>query len=118
MNASKIFRNTGLLYLASMLLVVTLGSFFQNLSFSLGLIATEVVCILLPALLYLRLTGQKLGGLLPLRWTGWKVALLCLLLGAAVWQVGVLLEGIAIDLSGYELLLYRPRIPGAWRMRC
>jgi len=105
MNASKIFRNTGLLYLASMLLVVTLGSFFQNLSFSLGLIATEVVCILLPALLYLRLTGQKLGGLLPLRWTGWKVALLCLLLGAAVWQVGVLLEGIAIDLSGYELLL-------------
>lgn len=105
MNASKTLRNTGLLYLASMLLVVTLGSFFQSLSFSLGLIATELVCILLPALLYLRLTGQKLGGLLPLRWTGWKIALLCLVLGAAVWQVSILLEGIAIDLSGYELLL-------------
>lgn len=105
MNASKTLRNTGLLYLASMLLVVTLGSFFQSRLFSLGLIATELFCILLPALLYLRLTGQKLSGLLPLRWTGWKIAGLCLLLGAAVWQVGVLLEGIAIDLSGYELML-------------
>lgn len=105
MNASKTLRNTGLLYLASMLLVVILGSFLQSRSFSLGLIGTEIVCILLPALLYLRLTGQRLDNLLPLRWTGWKIALLCLLLGAAVWQVGTLLEGIAIDLSGYRLLL-------------
>lgn len=105
MNASKTLRNTGLLYLASMLLVITLGSFFQTRSFGWGLIATEVVCILLPALVYLRLTKQKLDGLLPLRWTGWKIALLSLLLGAAVWQIGVMLEGIVVDLSGYELLL-------------
>lgn len=105
MNINRRVFHASLLYLTSMLLVVTLGSFFQRQSFSLGLIATEVVCILLPALAYLRLTGQRIADALPVRWPGWKIALLCLALGAAAWQVDAVIEGVSIQISGYRLFV-------------
>ncbi len=105
MNTNRRIFHASLLYLTSMLLVVTLGSYFQRQSFSLGLIATELVCILLPALVYLRLTGQRIADALPVRWPGWKIALLCLALGAAAWQVDAVIEGVSMQVSGYRLFV-------------
>ena len=47
-------KNANLLLFITMLLVITLGSLIQTLNLSLGLIATELLLILLPAVLWLR----------------------------------------------------------------
>ena len=114
MNQHRELARASLFYLASMLLVVSLGAFLQSRSFALGLIGTELFCILLPALIYLRWSRRSLSAALPLRWPGWKIALACLLLGAAVFQIDALVEGIAVQISGYSQFLSPQAIPSTW----
>lgn len=114
MNQHRELARASLFYLASMLLVVSLGAFLQSRSFALGLIGTELFCILLPALIYLRWSRRSLSAALPLRWPGWKIALACLLLGATVFQIDALVEGIAVQISGYSQFLSPQAIPSTW----
>ena len=90
------------LYLVSMLLLVTLGALAQQVHFSLGLILTEILCIFLPAWVMLRWQKVEVKSSARLRWPGWGVALLSLLLGVAAWQVGTVLDGLMAQLLGYN----------------
>jgi membrane protease YdiL (CAAX protease family) len=88
------------LYLVSLLLVVTLGAWVQSVHLSWGLIATEALLIALPAVLFLRARGIPLREGLGLRRISLATAVLCLLLGAAMYLVGILIEGVMAQLSG------------------
>jgi len=89
------------LYLVSLLLLLTLGALAQQVHFSLGLILTEILCIFLPAYGFLRWQKVELKSSARLRWPGWGVALLSLLLGLAAWQVGTVLDGLMAQWLGY-----------------
>lgn len=93
--------SANLLYLLSMGLIVTLGAWLQGWSFGWGLILTELLLILLPTLLFIRLTGVPLRATLRLRWPGWPLALLGALVGAGLWPLGLFLETISATLFGY-----------------
>ena len=84
-----------------MLLLVTVGSVAQQVHFSIGLMLTEVLCILLPAWGMLRWQQVDVKSSARLRWPGWGAAMISLLLGAAAWQVGAVLDGLAARLFGY-----------------
>ncbi|HPH95655.1 MAG TPA: type II CAAX endopeptidase family protein [Anaerolineaceae bacterium] len=90
-----------LLFLITMLLVIVVGAPMQAASFSLGLIATEVVCIFLPAVLLLQGKKVNFSESLRLRWPGWKLAGMSVLLGVAVWSVDALLESVLVQVMGY-----------------
>jgi membrane protease YdiL (CAAX protease family) len=89
------------LYLVSLLLLLTVGAVAQQVHFSLGLILTEILCIFLPAWWMLRWQKVEIKTSARLRWPGWGVALLSLLLGLAAWQVGTVLDGLMAQLLGY-----------------
>lgn len=90
------------LYLVSLILLLTVGAIAQQLHFSIGLILTEVLCIFLPAYGMLRWQKVEIKTSTRLRWPGWGVALLSLVLGLAAWQVGALLDGLMAHWLGYS----------------
>ncbi len=89
------------LYLASMLLIISVGASLQNASFSWGLLATEFLLILLPTLLVLRLERLPLTETLRLHWPGWRVMGLALAAGVGVWLVSTTLESFTMLIFGY-----------------
>jgi membrane protease YdiL (CAAX protease family) len=90
-----------LLYLLSMLLVITLGSFMQLQSFSWGLLGTEVFCILVPAVLVMRREKKPVQEILRIYWPGVKTAIFCFLLGIAVWCFDAVLDQVSAMIFGY-----------------
>lgn len=103
-----------LLFLITMVLVIVLGASMQTASFSLGLIATEVVCIFLPAMLLLQGKKVNVRESLRLRWPGWQMAGLCVLLGIAVWSLDVLIDGVMAQILGYSIGLPPAAFPTDW----
>ena len=99
-------RNVNLLYLFSMILVVSLGSLAQGLSLNWGLVVTEFFLILGPALLFVLISRKSPRELLRLRWPGLRTMLLCLVLGAAIWPLAALL-----DIISSLVFQYSPAIP-------
>lgn len=59
-----------LLYLLTMVLVLTVGAWMQARSFAWGLLGTEFFLILLPTLLWIRRSELPLDATLRLRWPG------------------------------------------------
>jgi membrane protease YdiL (CAAX protease family) len=94
-------RRANLAYFVLMLLLVTLGSIVQRWSLGLGLVITELCLILLPTLLIVRLEKQDIRETLRLRWPGWRLALLGLVVGAGLWPLAALIEAAAAWLFGY-----------------
>lgn len=94
-------RSANLLYLVSMLLVVSLGAFVQNLSFGWGLLATEFLLILAPALLLLRLERQPLRDTLRFSRVSLPLALACLTGGVGLWLFDSMLEAILVSMTGF-----------------
>ncbi|RPI22908.1 MAG: CPBP family intramembrane metalloprotease, partial [Chloroflexota bacterium] len=100
MNKSLSLQAANFLFLLTMLLILTVGSVMQYLSLSLGLIATEVLLILLPTLIFLRLrrvplkTGLRLNPIRPL------TALACVLLGFSVSLFSLFIEAVMMQLTG------------------
>ncbi len=89
------------LYLATMLLVVSVGALLQSLSFSWGLLLTELLLILLPTLWILRhnqIDLRESGGLKKTRAT---LLLVATLLGAGAWLVTSLVEILMVHITGY-----------------
>ncbi|NUM45516.1 MAG: hypothetical protein HUU38_12500 [Anaerolineales bacterium] len=72
MNYIPSIRSANWLYLLSMLLILTVGTFLQKTSFQWGLLGTEFFLILLPTILFLRANRLSLTGTLSLRWPGWE----------------------------------------------
>lgn len=107
--------SANLLYLLSMGLIVTLGAWLQAWNFGWGLILTELLLILLPTLLFIRLTRVPLRATLRLHWPGWRLALLGALSGAGLWPLGLFLESLSAQLFGYvpaSSPQYLPATPG------
>ena len=92
--------SANLLFLVTMFLVITLGTLVQLISFSLGLIATEGLFILLPTLIWLRLRHAPTRSALRLNPIRPGIAVLSLLLGIAVWLFSVLIEALMRQLTG------------------
>jgi membrane protease YdiL (CAAX protease family) len=107
-------RRANLLYMLSMISVVTIGAAMQAWSISWGLIATELLLILLPTLLFLRLDRLPLSETLRLRWPGFRLATLSLLIGAGIWPLSVLLDILSAFALGYTSPLppdFFPTVP-------
>lgn len=92
--------SANILYLITMFLVLIIGSVMQVFSLTLGLIGTEFLLILLPALLFLRSRKIPLREGLRLKSLSWSTALLCLLLGIGTWLISMFIEGLMMRFSG------------------
>ncbi len=93
-------RHANLLYLVTMLLVITLGSLVQTVHLSLGLAATEILLIALPVFVLLRWKRAPWKETLRANPIPWGTALLSLLLGVALFPLSAILDGIMAMLSG------------------
>ena len=95
-------RSANWLYLLTMALIITLGSFVQARSLSWGLLATELFLILLPTLLFLWLKRLPARAVLQLCWPGWRLIGLGALIGAGVWGLDIALSALASAVLGYS----------------
>ncbi len=89
-----------LLYSLSMALIVTLGAWMQAGEPRWGLIATELLLILAPTLLFARRQRLEVRRAFRLRRPGWALAGLALLIGAGLWPIGLFLELLSSLLFG------------------
>ncbi len=93
-------RNANVLFLTTLLLVLVVGSLLQFLHLSFGLIATEVLLLMLPALLFLRARGIPFKEGLRFNPISPQIALLSALLGISTWFFSVIIDGIMLQLTG------------------
>lgn len=91
------------LYLATIILVLILGSLMQSASFSWGLLGTEVLLILLPSLFVLRRSKLPMRQVLRLNPIDPLIILAALLIGIGAWLVDAFLGVVVIQLSGYSV---------------
>ncbi len=96
-------RPVNLVYLISMLLVVNLGSFMQTQDFGWGLIATEILLILLPALIYWRSRKPAEKVELGFKRISIPLALICIVTGIGLWLFDSLIDAILIGMTGYNI---------------
>jgi len=89
------------LYLATMLLLVSVGAFLQSRSFSWGLLLTELLFILLPTLWMLRHNQIDLRESGGLKKTSSSLLLVATLLGGGAWLVTSLVEILMGQITGY-----------------
>jgi len=89
-----------LLYAASLLLVVTLGAAVQLVTVTLGLVVTELLLILAPALWFVRRKGLAAREALRLRPIGASDALLSIAVGVTGWGVAAGIAQLSIRLLG------------------
>jgi membrane protease YdiL (CAAX protease family) len=89
------------LYLATMLLVVSLGAILQSISFSWGLLLTELFLILLPTLWILRHNQIDIRESAGLEKTRASLLLVATLLGGGAWLVTSLVEILMVQITGY-----------------
>lgn len=100
MKKSLTITSANLLYLVTMVLVLLLGSVVQTINLTLGLIATEVVLIALPAILFLRARKVPLKEGLRLNPIKPGIAVISLLLGISTYVFSILIEELMQKLSG------------------
>lgn len=97
-------RQVNRLYLISLVLVITIGSLMQMVSFSWGLIGTELFLILLPTVWMLRKNQIPIKESLFLKKPRASVGLVALMLGGGAWMVDSVLETYLIQLTGYTAM--------------
>jgi membrane protease YdiL (CAAX protease family) len=112
-NAPRV-RNVNLLLLFTMVLVASIGSVFQVISLNWGLLITEFVLILGPALVFLLLRRKPMKEMLRLRWPGWRLILLSLLLGFSLWPLAALLDILSSLVFGYTTPVPPQLYPRSW----
>jgi membrane protease YdiL (CAAX protease family) len=88
------------LFLICIVLILTVGSVIQTLNLTLGLIGTELLLILLPAILFLRVKRIPLKEGLRLNPIKPGVAALCVLLGISTFLFSIIIESIMAQLTG------------------
>ena len=100
MNQSLSLKSANVLLLITMLLVISVGSLVQTANLSIGVIATELFLILIPALLFLRLRGVPFKKGLRLNPISPLTAILCVALGFSTFLFSAVIEGIMMQLTG------------------
>lgn len=101
LNKSLSISQVNRLYLASMILVISLGSWLQTISFSWGLLLTEILLILAPTLWMLRRNQVNLRTSAGLRRPRASLILVAIILGSGAWMVTSLVEQIMMSITGY-----------------
>ena len=101
MNKSLSISQVNRLYLASMLMVFSLGAWLQSISFSWGLLLTELLLILAPTIWMLRRNHVDLRANSGLKKTRASLILVAVILGFGAWLVTSLVEQIMVSISGY-----------------
>lgn len=101
MNKSLTISQVNRLFFASFLLVISLGTWFQTISFSWGLILTEIALILLPAIWILNRNQINLREYSGLQKTRASLILVAFMLGTGAWMVTSLVEQLMIFFTGY-----------------
>lgn len=98
----RLVFTANVLYLVSMLLVVTIGSFLQWGALGWGIIATELLLILVPALLWVRATGVGLEAAVPFQRPGGADLAAGAILGLGAWALSNVLDALGAALFGYH----------------
>jgi len=101
-------KKVNLLFLISMILVISLGSLVQSLSLPIGLLITEVVLIFLPAWYLLKREKVNIPQSVKFQKTRNSVLLVSFLLGMGAWLLDSMIEILAVQITGYQ----NPAIPG------
>ncbi len=96
-----------LLFMVSLILVATMGTLVQILSVPVGLAITELLLVLLPAVLFVRWKGLPLAKALRWRPVGPAVAGLSVAVGVAGWGVAAGIHELSRPFLGNP-----PEIPG------
>lgn len=107
-------RGVNMLYLVTLVLVVIFGSFLQAWSPVLGLILTEILLILAPALIFLRVMHLSPKGTLRLYNPGWKLGLWSVVIGIGFALLALWLGNLVTILFGYEFALPPGFYPTNW----
>ena len=94
-------RSANLLFLLTSLLIITAGAFLQSKSLSLGLIATEVLLVGLPALLFIYFGKLPVKDTLRLRQPPVRLSILAMLIAAGVWPLSLLLNSVSLLVFRY-----------------
>lgn len=102
------------LYLVSILLVLSLGTIFQYISFPWGLLATEILLILLPVLWLHKRKGISLKASAKLKRPRASVALVAMLLGSGAWLVDSIIDAFMLQIIGYIPVTPTGVIPTNW----
>jgi membrane protease YdiL (CAAX protease family) len=108
---SLTIAQVNLLLLICMVLILGGSIAMQGLSTTWVLLAREVLFVLAPALvalLVLRLAARetlRAREVLRVRWPGWRVALMCTLIGLGGWLIDVWLGAVLVELLGYTVPL-------------
>lgn len=92
-----------LFYLAVMLLMLTVGTTLQGIDALWGLVGTEILVILVPALLFLWFKKLPLRSTLRLNWPGLRLALLGMVIGLGVWLFDSWLGLVSSLIFGYSI---------------
>ncbi len=98
-------KSAGWLYLVSMVLVVVGGATMQSYSAVWGLLGTEVLCILLPTLVFLRLSKLPLKKSLRINNPELPLIFLSLVVGGGVWFFAAFLDVTLTQVTGFILPL-------------
>jgi uncharacterized protein len=102
MRKSLSLFSANLLFMITMLLVITVGSLIQSVSLSWGLIATECILIAFPSILFLRQQRVPLLDGLRLKPISVLTGVLCVALGISAYLFGLVIEGIMAQLTGLQ----------------
>jgi membrane protease YdiL (CAAX protease family) len=102
------------LYLITLLLVLGFGSLMQIVSFSWGLLGTELLLILLPVIWFHRKNKVSLTKNARLYKPGSALSLVALMLGGGAWLIGSMLEIFIIHLTRYTVPAPEGVLPTHW----
>lgn len=101
MNKSLSISQVNRLYLACMLLVASLGAWLQSVSFSWGLLLTEILLILAPTIWLFRHNQVDLQTYTNIKKTRSSLILVAVILGAGAWMVTSMVEQLMVSVTGY-----------------
>ena len=101
MNKSLSISQVNRLYLACMLLVASLGAWLQSVSFSWGLLLTEILLILAPTIWLFRHNQVDLQTYTNIKKTSSSLILVAVILGAGAWMVTSMVEQLMVSVTGY-----------------
>ncbi len=102
------------LYLVTLILVLVFGSLMQLVSFSWGLLGTELLLILLPVIWFHRKNKVSLIKNARLQPPHAAISLVAVILGSGAWLIDSIVEGFMIRITGYSLPPVEGILPTNW----
>jgi membrane protease YdiL (CAAX protease family) len=111
MKHSLSIRSANRLYLVTILMVIVFGSWMQSASLGWGLLGTEALLIMAPALFFVLRARLPVRQALRLNPISLEVGLAALLIGTGAWLIDALISGIMAQVTGYSVSLGPEALP-------